>query len=784
MLVALSALTACRREPTTQRRPWRELMAELADTARIARLDQPGSRMSSSFDPQGGNDDYNQFIRKMPDGKWVIADFQGPGVVRRFWMTGTNIQTNHLYFYFDGEDRPRAVRTLWDYFWGNEYVSPEDVWENICYYNYLPIGFSNRLVIATDPCGAPRQFPWQYYQVEASAPSLPGETDFEFIPEKPTPEDLAVVDLVRRAWKPGWIRWEPEQGEGIHHGGQGGAGETEGDAKAEGGDERPTSDVQHSTLNASPSSAPRPLGSDLRLTGPAIIRALRITADLSAIELMAARERAMESLVLRMEWNGSGVASVECPLGDFFGSIWRRRRFDSLYLGMMNDTFFSRFPMPFETAARLWVENEGSNGVPVMIEADTEPLPEWDPAWGYFHAAWNRSDPGQVGTPHPVVRARGRGKYVGCTLGFANQQNSFWILESDETIRVDDAWTWQGTATEDYFNGGFYYGHVIDQPLSGLLWKSPFATVQYRFHLPDPVAFRQSVDMTFERGPGNRTPAWLQSVGYYYLDRPQSSGSTLLPPARREPPQDRFEDPMVMYQLLQPERLGDWRGAHDLAAAYLERQPDSPLAPLLRLRLLAYRELYDGLDAVRDDYRRLAAATNDAAVASQAKALLWFHENPRHALLGVYCNARTTVYVDGTEIGTVDHPLAMGVFPLVLAPGRHVMVLKATMSRDGPWVQACVRTSAGFAGTHVGEWLTSRSAETGMMDLGCDDSHWVAAGRKRDIPEEPMSQPVVVWQLQPNAFVGLQSQVQGLAAPGWDKPGDTVWFRGELNVER
>ncbi len=71
-----------------------------------------------------------------------------------------------------------------------------------------------------------------------------------------------------------------------------------------------------------------------------------------------------------------------------------------------------------------------------------------------------------------------------------------------------------------------------------------------------------------------------------------------------------------------------------------------------------------------------------------------------------------------------------------------------------------------------------------MMDLGCDDSHWVAAGRKRDIPEEPMSQPVVVWQLQPNAFVGLQSQVQGLAAPGWDKPGDTVWFRGELNVER
>lgn len=96
----------------------------MADELRqLSRLDLLPSYRSgavdgvSSYDPTGGNNDgfdgTYSYIRK-EDGRLVIADFKGPGVIDRIWTpTATN---DTLEFWFDGEQQPRLKICFMDLF--------------------------------------------------------------------------------------------------------------------------------------------------------------------------------------------------------------------------------------------------------------------------------------------------------------------------------------------------------------------------------------------------------------------------------------------------------------------------------------------------------------------------------------------------------------------------------------------------------------------------------------------------------------------------------------------
>ena len=114
ILAVLIFAGGCRESgPDPDAAAWRSFVAELSERDRIGRLDVPGSTLVSSYDRTGENNDFNGYVRKGPEGWWVIADLKGPGYVSRFWSTGVPGDGSHrLKFFFDGEKAVSEIVAL------------------------------------------------------------------------------------------------------------------------------------------------------------------------------------------------------------------------------------------------------------------------------------------------------------------------------------------------------------------------------------------------------------------------------------------------------------------------------------------------------------------------------------------------------------------------------------------------------------------------------------------------------------------------------------------------
>ena len=111
-VLALVAAVACGCRDWKARRivTWAELVSQLGDFDRMARLDVLSSPLLSSYDPTGGNNDYNTYLRKSDTPGWVvIADLKGPGYVSRFWFTSAD-ENQNIRFTFDGEKQPLFLK--------------------------------------------------------------------------------------------------------------------------------------------------------------------------------------------------------------------------------------------------------------------------------------------------------------------------------------------------------------------------------------------------------------------------------------------------------------------------------------------------------------------------------------------------------------------------------------------------------------------------------------------------------------------------------------------------
>jgi hypothetical protein len=274
-----------------------------------------------------------------------------------------------------------------------------------------------------------------------------------------------------------------------------------------------------------------------------------------------------------MYWDGEALPSVEVPLGDFFGVGHSRvSHYMSQPLNMVTDTWALQinaaamncfFPMPYESGARITVQNESPQPLKSLyFYVDYE---EWDGRAGEdtlrFHAQWRRVNPtrGSMDMHAPgsdvarsnlgrnldgrdnyvILEAKGRGHYVGCNLsidhldpipGFA------WFGEGDDMIWIDDdllsqSWppTLHGTGTEDYFcaawgfptgkYSGPYHGVSLAGPVQGDDAYSGKWTA-YRFHIEDPIHFERCIRVTIEHGHANCHSNDYSSTAYWYQTEP------------------------------------------------------------------------------------------------------------------------------------------------------------------------------------------------------------------------------------------------------------------------
>jgi hypothetical protein len=712
---------------------WLDLLGNLTNSEIIARLDSPTASIITSFDPTGGNDDYNHFVRKGPAGWVVLADLKGPGYVSRFWTTGADDGKHRVRFFFDGEREPRLDLSLDELTGGREpFQPPLAAYENYCWYSFIPMPYAKRLVIMMQE-GGQREGGWPrlFYQVNYC--NLPKGKPVKTFTGEVTPADASKLAVVADYWKKGGLAEVP-------------AGSKQ--------------------LSESLSLAPGARQALQDLAGPAIVRELTVTPDFSKLPTAVDRERILRDVVLHITWNGASLPSVAAPLGDFFGSFWRRTRCQSMYFGMTGNTFVCRFPMPFQSSARISFENQGQQSVDLALHVSCQALPSWDENWGYFHSSWSRSTPSDVGKPHAILRTTGKGRYVGCILSVVSMDRSWWILEGDEMMYRDGKTSpdWHGTGLEDYFNGAWYYRNVLIRPLYGLTVKTFFRISQYRLHLLDPVAYDSSFNMVFERGPNHASHGFMESVAYYYQDKPGAAMNTLGAAADRETPRDPLAEATIMTDLANYERIGDYQGAREYIDEFLETHREFPFRSVLRLRQIAYNERINGFGATRPEYERFLAAETNTVALDQAKLLMWFHESASNALCSLYANMRARAMLDGKELCAVEKPDRIVVVGLSIGPGKHAMAAQAGWQSYPSWVQISLRTHGADVNSGP-DWKCKFNASGDWGSTEFDDAAWPSAGGlgTKGPPEEPY-----IW-VEPNAFVDMHSKATGL------RPRDEDW---------
>ncbi len=268
----------------------------------------------------------------------------------------------------------------------------------------------------------------------------------------------------------------------------------------------------------------------LDLEGSGVIRRLWIT--------VASRDPDyLRRIALKMYWDGEEFPSVAVPLGDFFGNGFEKTHFTSLPTGVSSGGFYCYLPMPFTSGARIVAENGTGQVVDAFyFNASVERGSDVPRPVATFHAQWRRDSRTTSSGPFKIVEAEGAGHLVGISLNAEGYDDSYWYLEGDESFWVDGEFRGQGTGTEDYFNGGWYFQDgPFAAPYHGVVFMEPERgrVAAYRWHLPDPVRFRDSIRVELEHGHGNEVLADLATVAFWYQTEPHRLFPPLPPPDER-----------------------------------------------------------------------------------------------------------------------------------------------------------------------------------------------------------------------------------------------------------
>lgn len=706
-------------------RTYAGFVREIFAPGSVADLDAPRTTLISTYDRTGGNNDFNWFPSEAEDGWLTLADLEGPGYLSRFWATGVS-EDQEIHFLVDGERTPRIQITRAQLMDGRfPFELPLASWEQNCLYSYVPIPFEQSLKVVIRDRGYKGHTGWPRLFYHINWARLPDDMVVQSFPRELTSEDVAALE---------------HAGQVLMKGRDGEAGAESYELKAEAGG-----------------------SARIVLEGPAVIKELRITPDLSAIDSASGRSEALAGLSLVIRWDGSEEASVCVPLAAAVGSGWARVRFSSMYFGAESGDLILRFPMPFMASAEIEIANHANSDLPVKVDVLPAHSASSANNGGYFHASWNRSGPDQIGRPHRVLSARGRGRYAGCILGVTSLEKSWWILESDESIRIDDEAIpgWLGTGLEDYFNGGWYYSRALARPLHGVVFRRPFQTLQYRLHLTDAVTFDKSIDVQFERGPNHASRGFMESVAFYYMDAPLSAGR-MPEGGLPDPPENPLEEEVLMTTLINYEQHGDFEGAMNYLEKFLEENPQAQHRAVLELRMVAYKEKLHGFKSVKAEYERFKREYAGKEAGVQAEKILWFHGSHDRGLLGVFANAVTSILLNGEDVGATRNAQGMTVFPVELSDGQTNLSVMARFLSDKPWVQVCLRTHGDCLMTSPDWEWTERP-----------DVAWRRYRRRgvKGPPEAPHT------EIRPNAFVGMQSESIGIRPPGWSRRKPDVYLR-------
>ncbi len=211
------------------------------------------------------------------------------------------------------------------------------------------------------------------------------------------------------------------------------------------------------------------------------------------------------SHVLKVYYDGAERPSVQVPLGDFFGvghGAWEDYESAVAVISSEGRARTCYWKMPFKQHIKIAVANEGEHDTDSFyFYVDWEKHDSLPEDTVYFHAQYRQENP--TGPDDFVLlETKGAGQYVG-TVYSAHMTEIGWFGEGDDRFFVDgeEYPSLSGTGTEDYFCDAWGF-RKFDTPYFGVsLWEGYFTgdrVTAYRWHLPDPVPFQESLRVQME----------------------------------------------------------------------------------------------------------------------------------------------------------------------------------------------------------------------------------------------------------------------------------------------
>ena len=503
----LSVILLCTTNCSAQKQyTYIDLIQRLTDLEHPATLPEVGEvcRQWSSYDRKSRYDDktgkyvnWNAngdgfggagWIRKEAD-KLVLAEIEGPGCIWRTWSATP--KNGHMRIYLDGSDKPAVDLPFIDYFSGKREPFNRPALVHIvgsgknC---YVPIPFQKSCKIMADPdYGEFHHFTYSLFPKGTVVPTF----KMDLSTEEKTALDNANDFLTNCG---------------------------------------PESHGKHAGLEKIDRKLTVPAGSNIiiaELEGPKAIVSLQAKVKLP--DDIEQQRRILRELALQITWDDEKSPAVWCPLGDFFGTGPGINYYSSLPLGMTKEGFYCNWYMPFSSAAKVELINDGKAQQKVTFVIKHAPLKKSAESYGRFHVKWHRDaflpTEKERWIDWTMLKTQGRGRFCGVQLEVWNPRGGWWG-EGDEKFFIDGEKfpSTYGTGSEDYFGYAWSDWHLFEncyhnQPISE--YNQGHTSVN-RWQITDNVPFQKSFEGCIEKYYPNDRPTLYACVAYWYQAQGQA----------------------------------------------------------------------------------------------------------------------------------------------------------------------------------------------------------------------------------------------------------------------
>ena len=246
--------------------------------------------------------------------------------------------------------------------------------------------------------------------------------------------------------------------------------------------------------------------------------------------------------IMRIYFDGQKNPSVYAPMYDFFCNAdnTEYRQISSLPICYNPRRGMNcYFEMPYFKSFRIEIENLANEDIMVYYQIDCEEKKIEENSL-YFHACFHRENPLPYKKPYTILeKIKGCGVYVGTYMHWGVKSNGWWG-EGEIKFYIDGDKEFPsicGTGTEDYFGGAYNFdvdGKYVEfsTPYQGLskvgktdeTYASQRYFDMYRFHITDPVYFKEDLYVTIQalgwRSDARYLPLQddISSVAYWYSD--------------------------------------------------------------------------------------------------------------------------------------------------------------------------------------------------------------------------------------------------------------------------